>query len=699
MTEKTAIIQCFTPPLTAGVYEVNVTQNVATSAFEEQSMSAGLKFGVDAARFTLNDADVYSVYPPANQVGNYTGSLPHIVFNRRTLPWERTIDGLPPQYITEKSTAMNKPPVPWMVVLLFTEQEMAAIKVDRNTIGYLLKPGAQDTAHPAIDTEDTADTQKLRLMPWESTNDGCLTADIPAELFQKYCPSLTDLTYMAHARETDIEHKDKAGIADVDQGKALFSVLVGNRIISQGVQYTALVVSVEGLTKYLPDNNNKTAFGGAGKIRVAVLARWAFNNSGDASFNQLVKGLELKSFKVNRGMQDAGAAKVLGPYYNAGYIPIKHLTRTGVTTVSWYHGPFVPLRMTGATVPWSFSAADAALRYDETTGFFDVSYAAAWQLGRVLALRDQAFSKAILNLRIEEKIEVSRKETQESLAKLLKNTEGATVKEQVLSYLGSKQKTTLKGPAATAAVPHEISDFLSKLYRLNGIPFAYLVPHELLLEKTHRDVTGKDCSGTLACFCIDNTWMEALFDGALSIGRTSNNEYLLEAAKNGGSIRPELTKLDKTGFILRSDLISGWRGIEIQAFGDGNTPLTALRFERVDSDIFLGIFDGIVRSIIITQPYEGLHFGLKRETGKYTKQLKDEKAASNDQTVNLDAELDILITGDVLSVTKTAGIMKQKLEGSNWMPKGGNFTSAEFAFQMVDSSTKRTIKINLTETA
>ena len=46
-----------------------------------------------------------------------------------------------------------------------------------------------------------------------------------------------------------------------------------------------------------------------------------------------------------------------------------------------------------------FSCADAALRYNSDTGMFDASCAAAWQLGRLLALQDQAFAQALFRFR------------------------------------------------------------------------------------------------------------------------------------------------------------------------------------------------------------------------------------------------------------------------------------------------------------
>ena len=53
-----------------------------------------------------------------------------------------------------------------------------------------------------------------------------------------------------------------------------------------------------------------------------------------------------------------------------------------------------PIRRAPLNRP-SFHRADAALIFDDRTALMDVSYASAWQLGRLLALSAPAFSKGL----------------------------------------------------------------------------------------------------------------------------------------------------------------------------------------------------------------------------------------------------------------------------------------------------------------
>jgi hypothetical protein len=96
--------QACLPPLLPGDYTVAVDQTVKEA--RPEPFRTELEFSIAGPRFSLNPTDVYSVYPPANQSGEFGNTLPHIVLTRRTLPWERTMEGADPD---EKTPAPGWP--------------------------------------------------------------------------------------------------------------------------------------------------------------------------------------------------------------------------------------------------------------------------------------------------------------------------------------------------------------------------------------------------------------------------------------------------------------------------------------------------------------------------------------------------------------------------------------------------------------
>src|ERR1700752_4401091 len=81
-------IEACHPPLVAGDYTIGMRQTIKESEdavvpWNSDPYAAELQFAVDAPRFTLNPADIHSVYPPSNQTGRFDNALPHVVFSRR----------------------------------------------------------------------------------------------------------------------------------------------------------------------------------------------------------------------------------------------------------------------------------------------------------------------------------------------------------------------------------------------------------------------------------------------------------------------------------------------------------------------------------------------------------------------------------------------------------------------------------------
>jgi hypothetical protein len=105
-------------PLDAGDYLISIQQQVNSLSgmpVLNQAIPAGgpltQAFTVVAPRFTLDPADIYSVFPPNNSNGAFDQNLPHVVLTKRNLPWER--------YLQEENKA-----TPWLALLLLAPDEI-----------------------------------------------------------------------------------------------------------------------------------------------------------------------------------------------------------------------------------------------------------------------------------------------------------------------------------------------------------------------------------------------------------------------------------------------------------------------------------------------------------------------------------------------------------------------------------------------
>lgn len=172
------------------------------------------------------------------------------------------------------------------------------------------------------------------------------------------------------------------------------------------------------------------------------------------------------------------------------------------------------------------------------------------------------------------------------------------------------------------APPATVTAFLGRLTLLHGVPFPYLVPDERLLP-----------AESLKVFLIDPRWLDALVGGALGVGRGGTTRLLLDKTQAGNFIadilaaartarppgRGDVTGTPGTtpsfafsGFLLRSRVLDAWPGLEVRAWrSDGRgaeDALALLRLDRLAPDILLGVVDGRMQELEMTQPPEGLHF-------------------------------------------------------------------------------------------
>lgn len=362
-TGKIQLAARIRPKLPEGEYHVEVSQS--TNIPNCQPAPARLSFHCGADSSSLLPHEIYSVYPPKDSFGKWDLVLPHIVFTRRTYPWERRFG--------------SSPEMPWITLLLLDETEGAVMSVMPRKEAFPPPPGIYCPAFAEGDGEDT-----------------CTVLDVPAELFCEVCPSLEDLPYTAHARGVCRDNK-AFDAAPVDEW---LSVLVCNRFPrsitgTEGVKNTAYVVSIQGFENFLTDDSLRQTIRHSkeyGHVRLSVLTSWSFHSrQEDFDFKTAFLGL------------DAGAlaAEVSGtmppPVRNlvsGGFVPLNHSLRDGGRTVSWYRGPFVPCEQKTKKARAQLFP-DSRLVYEPEMGMFDISQASAFTLGRLLAMQSGSFTAAL----------------------------------------------------------------------------------------------------------------------------------------------------------------------------------------------------------------------------------------------------------------------------------------------------------------
>lgn len=711
-------VQHILPGLEAGAYRLDVAQTVST---QPQVLENTYFFAVQGPRFALDPVEVFATYPPDQGEGEFDGTLPHAVLTNRTLPWQRQTTLDEPDW-TFPDNRHDRDVPGWLAVLVFDAEDEAAFPGFRaqsrsGTVRELFirrtgNDAGQGYSYFWEQKDLGSDSQGLdkHLEYGQSPDDPCQIIDIPLALFWTIAPSCDDLKMTAHVRTVNVIRKATqngvpAGRNDLSKvpGTSDFALVFGNRVPKAGVRTFAHLVSLERLEPFLPSDPATSAnpaevaapsrvpgdggfpIAAEGFLRLAVLQSWSFTSTGDSShFEKALLALTPKTAARNNetpadfsmglplpppsGTPSAAAAQARKALA-MGYTALRHHTRDGGQTVSWYRGPLLPAQTAPDLLPQTMPSADAATRYDPASGMFDLGYAGAWQIGRLLAVQDKRFSTLLYNWRRENlRSAVSRMESlavQRSLGAIrtrarqndrllspllaaftppappasatdtLRAVRGIGTLAHGRALRGAAQRTVLSDPQALQSlmqdglsVPEEISAWLARLQLLEGVPFRYLVPDDGMLPPE-----------SIRFFHLDTNWVAAVLDGALSVGRQGTEaspetahdtavQTVVHGAASGQARtrRPAAFRMALpaprpltavSGFLLRSEAVKGWPGLEVNGYATDGTLLDIVRFERLSSTVLLCLFekDGkTLRQVDLHEPAEGLHFGLSGGT-------------------------------------------------------------------------------------
>jgi hypothetical protein len=391
------------PPLLDGSYRFTVSAHITQAGLLDETLDRQRYFNVEGPRFTLDPGLVAGVFPPRAAHGPFADSLPQIVMNRRTLPWERSIEKGPVDPLGSGGA------MPWLALLLFSDGEYTL--ANQQPLETVVPKGAISPMPSGI---------------------RCDALQVKQSLLNAVMPTQSELELLAHVRQVNIEDRE----LNTSRGDGWFSVVVGNRLPEPGVKQRAFLVSLEGradlvpakpppvppdliidtqpsysevavnLGYEIPGGSDVTAVGAAARgpgpggipvvigydptVSLVCLYSWEFTCEGDASFEQLMQGLDVGMF----GSTNSGQPVVS----DSGHIAVQLTDRAGGQETAWYRGPLVPYALSRDD-QGPYHSADQARRVAPDTGVEDISYSAAFDLGRLLAVADGRLAQELMRWR------------------------------------------------------------------------------------------------------------------------------------------------------------------------------------------------------------------------------------------------------------------------------------------------------------
>lgn len=650
----------------AGTYTITATLT-APDALKEADLAASIiksvQVHISGPRYSLSPDEIHAVFPPENGSGDYNNVLPHVVLNRPTLPWERLIDrklNKPEKDKTEaeKQREDNLEQIPFLALLLFTEAE----ELDRA----VTPPQTMSLAELGYDLE-----------PGEKSTDQATVIQVKADLLTYLLPMGNELRLLAHGRElfqrADDQSSSNQGTnnqsadpqidpSQTVEGGCPRAVVIASRLPASDQRHIAHLVMLE--NRYTDkDTPQDWKFKPDGDIvRLVCLKSWQFNCAGN---KPTLKGRLLDpnltldpAFTVDWLCvpEAKTGADTFEKLRRMGYAALPYHLRSGDRAYTLYHGPLVPpaaAQIAAANAPESLKADQPAPVSAENLTrllkiptpelgnqhIFDVSLAAAWQLGQLLMLRDQTVAMAYFTWR--------RHDAQRRAKANLWQQDGHL-------HLGDNALIGLE------PMPAVVQDWFQQCLALHNIPFKNLVPDDRMVPEN-----------SLRMFSIHTSWMKSFLAGALSLGRSSDADRLLEAAyrKTIFTADPQA----RSGFLIRSPVVDEHLDLQVNAFiiAPSNPEkwigVNTIRLDRLGSGLLLGIYASSFSKLRFYLPPIGLLFGFEE------KRINDfvsfsKKNKNSPLNTNLDIPLKsrpstLTQSGDVVDIAALGTIIASQIDG------------------------------------
>ncbi len=428
------------PSLLAGRYRMRVQTDVTVTTTATPLPGTDFHFDVEGPRFSLAPSEVAGVFPPRNGHGSFDSALPHVALGRRTLPWERALGD-------DYTVAAGQTPYPFLALVLL-EQDECEILHDQSLTDVVPNAVFSRLGSPAGIRCDAveADEQLLREilpMPEElqllthvrqvNVDDRELAAGDSDGYFAVVMSNRVPRaggSYVACLVSVE-ERSDLLPTSDPDGG--FHGGIFGDVLVAQIAESSELAPSALGTSVTAPQADamrlvaapataarfvtgavtSQVAAGSSKELQVAkllerqrlglgavvlhpkarlvLLHSWTFVCEGDGTFRQLMQGLDV-------GMVgDADPASKLA-VTDTGHVTMDVTDRLGAPEQSWYRGPLVSQPLTRDTLG-PYHSADQARRVVAETGAENISYASAFEVGRLLAAADARLAQELMRWR------------------------------------------------------------------------------------------------------------------------------------------------------------------------------------------------------------------------------------------------------------------------------------------------------------
>ncbi len=699
MPEQISFESYHLPAIPAGHYKIEQATEVSISPANGASIGETFRapvaayFFVGSERLAFAPAEVHTVFPPPGSNGEHDLVLPHLTLHRSTLPWERKYDP-------------GDDKKPWLALILLTEAEMNdPDKVTLSRVGW-----------DEFATRNHYETEPGEIPQKDGKPDPPLVSvlEFKASFLKSIFPTEAEIALLAHVRKGAFQHGASGERATV----------VCNRLPPAGRRSFVHLISLE--EKIVREKTAKLSIleDNDAKIQLLSLYNWSFTcpdeelfkingkaiqnlqkdpanaalvgkmkpllndeelYRGRAAFVQQLKDKAIvqdaskeattlailykachaptESFKGLMDHLDAGIWRYplanspaeAKPYLESGAVALPHLLRQGGKTVSWFRGPLIPVAAIKINLPSKFivNSADQLLLYDENTAMLDVSYAAAWELGRLLTVGNPSMAQKVQDWKL-------------SFAQ--KTHHQTQTVDQRYNHLPFPAR--VYDCDEQTELSKTLKRYFASLNLLQAVPFSYLVPNEAYLP-----------GEAIRFFQVDANWVRALLHGAFSPGRLSDKD--LESQRGAAQLpcAPALETI--TGVLLRSDVVSGWPDLLVDAFDAKGAQLDALRFERLSPNVLLCLFKGQFKKVVCHLPPQGLHFGFTAPEKDGDLPFKDLKnLTTGDKTGQQQA---ILWRSEDRRVVDIGGLQKAMKANVRGMKDGD---SGQFAIEMIEGVSK-----------